>query len=606
MSHIESLPLDINLPIVGHVGLDDIPAVPLVLDQWLGTLARLGARELQTLPAKHGLSNVYTLGGVTAPAHTFLYGPAPENAAAKARDVLVAALHQNAPPTALGFARELFDANVPRVAPPVHPLTALPLERPEQFALSWTTFQDIEQNARPLLPGWSATLADADAADAAFFPLIARYGLPFFLLILQKIAAAKIAEMRNEFAAVWTPAFDAAYAAGRLYAIDLRIFSTLKPQTVHGATRFTPATLTLLVQDPATKRVVPVAVAVAGHGGAGRQVYSRATATPSAWLYALQAAKTSVTVYGIWLGHVYHWHMVTAAMQMTMYNTVAATHPLYALLEPQSDYLMAFDNILLALWSHVAPPTSVSSGFQFLELMNTFAKGRNFFDDDPLATLARHGLTEADFSVAAPWDAYPLVGQMLKIWRATTAYVGAFVTATYADDAAVQNDATLQAWMAASATKGNIRGLPNVATRAMLSRVLTSLVYRVTMHGCARLSPIANPGLSFVANFPPCLQSATIPPPTQTLTTAELLRFLPNTGSIGEMITFLDVFSFSVPYEPFVPIDGVEAQLFFPGGPADPRNAALIEFRRAIIALNTELSAPSQPQIHQWPLNIET
>jgi len=46
--------------------------------------------------------------------------------------------------------------------------------------------------------------------------------------------------------------------------------------------------------------------------------YSARSASPGAWLYALQAAKTSVTVYGIWLGHVYHWHLVTAAMQMTM------------------------------------------------------------------------------------------------------------------------------------------------------------------------------------------------------------------------------------------------------------------------------------------------
>ena len=51
-----------------------------------------------------------------------------------------------------------------------------------------------------------------------------------------------------------------------------------------------------------------------------------------AWLYALQAAKTSITVWGIWLGHVYHWHIVTAAMQMTMYNHLPAGHPLWPLL----------------------------------------------------------------------------------------------------------------------------------------------------------------------------------------------------------------------------------------------------------------------------------
>ena len=37
--------------------------------------------------------------------------------------------------------------------------------------------------------------------------------------------------------------------------------------------------------------------------------------------------RASVTVYGIWLGHVYHWHIVTAAMQMTLYNTLQSDHP---------------------------------------------------------------------------------------------------------------------------------------------------------------------------------------------------------------------------------------------------------------------------------------
>ena len=62
--------------------------------------------------------------------------------------------------------------------------------------------------------------------------------------------------------------------------------------------------------------LTPLAVRVVAQDNA--VAYSARSASPGAWLYALQAAKTSVTVYGIWLGHVYHWHLVTAAMQMTM------------------------------------------------------------------------------------------------------------------------------------------------------------------------------------------------------------------------------------------------------------------------------------------------
>ena len=89
--------------------------------------------------------------------------------------------------------------------------------------------------------------------------------------------------------------------------------------------RFTPSTITLLKQDP-DKTITPVAIRVAGYEDADTTVYTREDATDSAWLYALQAAKTSVTVYRIWLGHVYHWHIVTAAMQATMYNTLPTEH----------------------------------------------------------------------------------------------------------------------------------------------------------------------------------------------------------------------------------------------------------------------------------------
>ncbi|MEO1083744.1 MAG: lipoxygenase family protein, partial [Acidobacteriota bacterium] len=333
----------------------------------------------------------------------------------------------------------------------------------------------------------------------------------------------------------------------------------------------------------------------------------RGGASPGAWLYALQAAKTSITVYGIWLGHVYHWHIVTAALIMTAQQTLPDGHPVGDFLKPQSDFVIAFDNVLLALWDQVAPPTSVTSALQFIRLSNDFAKGRQFFDDDPTTTLERLGVSAADFSVREPWDAYPIAGRLLAVWATADDYASSFVEATYTDDAAVANDAALQQWIAASGDPdgGNVRGLPRMDSREALTRVLTSFIYRVTAHGMSRLPPAANPGLTFVANYPPTLQNADIPSPDAAIDTPELLRFLPYTGTIGQMVTFYFTFSFSAPYVPLLPIDGINTDLYFGDDPGTPQNAALLRFRQGVLARYEEYAGPNPPRA-QWPRNIET
>lgn len=600
------------LPLPLHFfGLKNIPGVPVVVDEWLDTLAKLAAREIETRSAKNGLTNTYTIGGQIATAHTFLFGGTPLNVAQKARDDLAQVVRENPMHAAASLYAKIASpaGNLAASgAATADPLTSLSLDDPAQFALSWTAFQDIAQNAQPLLPEWAATLTDPAIAAKRFWPTIASCGLPYNLLVLQKIDAAKVSALKARFQGSWTPAFDALVASGTLYAIDLSLFTALKPQQAGGFTRFTPATITLLQQNPVTKDLTPIAVWVAGYQGAGAQVFAPGAATTAAWLYALQAAKTSVTLYGIWLGHVYHWHIVTAALQMGALNHLEENTPLYQLVAPQSNYLLAFDNVLLLLWEAIAPPTSITSATQFLELCNTFAAGRTFFDDDPLVTIQKLGLRQADFTVTTPWDKYPLVARLLQVWNATTDYVNAFVDASYATDAAVANDAALQAWMAAAAKpdNGNIQGLPPMNTKDALRRVLTSFLYRITMHGCSRLPPIANPGLTFVANFPPCLQDATIPAPTANFDTRRLLQYLPKTGTIGSMLTFYYIFGFSVPYVSFIPLTGFETNLFFPGGLTDARNQALVKFRHAIATVMTEIYGKSAPQLTQWPLNIET
>ena len=586
------------------IGLDSIPAVPIEIEGLIDTLLRLRQRAEEIQPARQGLYNTYRIGGLTAEAIEFLFGDQSDRTLAEALRSLAQLCEERPAKVAsslIGLLADRGGSGRPGEAAP----TALPLELPDQWSISWTNYHDVYVDAVPLLPTWAATLSDPDQASREFWPTIATHGFGYNLLIAQKVADA--AALRPRFAAVWDPAWDSAAAAGALYVIDLGIFADLEPVTVSGFTRFTPSTVTLLQQDPGSKALTPIAVRVAGHADAGAQLYSRARASNSAWLYALQAAKASITVYGIWLGHVYHWHIVTAAMQMTMYNNLPKDHPLYPLLAPQSNFLFQFDEVLLLLWDSIAPPTSVASPLSFLRLADRFAKGRSYFDDDPKSTLAALGIDQRDFSSQEPWDRYPIVAHYLTIWDAVEGYVGAVVDASYADDAAVAADRALGKWMADAADpdEGNIRGLPPMTSRDALKRVLTSFLYRIVVHGNSRLNATANPALTFVANFPPCLQNATIPAPDATIDTKTLLAFLPRTGTIGLMMTFYYTFVFSKPYVPLIPKGGVEADLLFSGGAGDARNKALIEFRRRMVAF-MEQYQPDVPQIHQWPLNIET
>ena len=346
-------------------GLVHCPAIPYWVDKdgdpdaehIDATLAALQLRGAEGMPAYSGLGTKYTIDSQTHGAYEFLYG-----------------------------SQLATDA------------TGLSLDQAKDFTLPWTTYGDVYEDSQSLVEPFAQTLQTTAAADKAFWPTIAAFGLPYYLLVLEKVTSKNVNDFATKFAKVWTAEkLDKIQQAGRLYAIDMSILETLEPFTARdGTVRFTPGTITLLVQDPKTKELTPAAILLSTTDGKPARVYGF---KDQAWLYALQAAKTSITVWGIWLGHVYHLHIVTAAMQMTMYNHLPSDHRLLPLLEPQSQSLIDFDYVLAtALFGKISPPTPVSGPPALLKLLDTFAKGRTFLGDDPQAELNARGLDKADFS----------------------------------------------------------------------------------------------------------------------------------------------------------------------------------------------------------------
>jgi hypothetical protein len=102
----------LNLSWLGLSGATNIPAIPFILSELPGTILNLLRRATQLTQAVDGLSTVWTIGEATETAYTFM-GMGLSGASERAAD----------------------------------PRTRLFLDKPEQFAMSWTTLGGLEANA---------------------------------------------------------------------------------------------------------------------------------------------------------------------------------------------------------------------------------------------------------------------------------------------------------------------------------------------------------------------------------------------------------------------------------------------------------------------------
>ncbi|WP_299766146.1 lipoxygenase family protein [uncultured Dokdonia sp.] len=600
-----------HLPI-REKGLTAMPAVPFIISETIETVVKLGLRAEEFKMAKAGLSNEYTLDGVTQSAYTFMYDTEEIDVGKEDRKELLERLHRSDEKEFLH--KELLNPHLEKASFPKHAdkeqtFTSFFLDKPEDFTMSWTNYYNVYRDGiKSYEKEYAAILKDPKEATKQFWPTIAENGLAYNLLILQKVQGDFLEKVKNVFSSQWKDLLEPIQKQGLLYAIDLTIFNQFEASQVAGFDRWTPGAFVLLEQDKNTKELAPICVQISKKDASASQMYTQENSTDATWIFALSAARTAVTVYGIWLGHVYHWHIVSASMQMTMFNNVSKDHDLRKLLDPQSKYLIGFNDALFLLWKTIGPPTSFSTTDSFLQLTNAFATGREFFGDDPKVTLEKFGIRKEDFSDKKDWDRFPIAGQLLRLWDVSEKMATTFVETTYATDEDVSKDEELQNWIAAASNpeEGNIRGLPMMSSKKELKAVLISLIYRVVTHGNSRQMRSLGPALSFVANYPPCLQKTTIVAPNDTnFTKEDVLRYLPNTGTIGSMMTFYYIFIFSAPYEPLLPLFGNNTSLYFPEK-EDPRNKALEEFRNEVGEFIVDYSDDNSPLIHQWPASIET
>jgi hypothetical protein len=113
----------LNLSLLGVSGATSIPAIPFHLSELPDTILKLLRRRAQAEQAANGLSTVWTIGDYTETANTFMG----------------------------------MDGTVGSD----DPRTRLALDKPDQYAMSWTTLGGIYENAtRDWLGQFAATLVD--------------------------------------------------------------------------------------------------------------------------------------------------------------------------------------------------------------------------------------------------------------------------------------------------------------------------------------------------------------------------------------------------------------------------------------------------------------
>jgi hypothetical protein len=247
----------------------DGPALPRPegadgLEEIFDSVDRLIARGQYLIQPKDGLSITYTLNNITATAERFMLGTEDQvQQAADLRGLLIlieeflrriftSPAHANQIASAFERLRAKVEARlVARSAAhgavsairgvssiqrgAAHGLdgatdySALRLRIPA--SLRWPgRLGDVFRRGFPHVTEYSAAITDPKEATRQFWPTLRSNALPYNLLVLQKLTPASAMSFRNNLGLAWLPTYDELLDEGRLYGIDMTIFSGLDPQ----------------------------------------------------------------------------------------------------------------------------------------------------------------------------------------------------------------------------------------------------------------------------------------------------------------------------------------------------------------------------------------
>ncbi len=248
-----------------------------------------------------------------------------------------------------------------------------------------------------------------------------------------------------------------AAAEHRLFLADYPLLENLSPADLQPG-RYVGSPIALFYQsstglEPCLIQLEP-----------GRVVTPELDGEADAWMQAKLFVQVADVTYHELISHLCHTHLAMEAFAIATPRQLPINHPMYRLLRPHFQFLLAINTrgneILLgpgAAIDNLMAPTRAAS----LSLMNKAYREREFQDYALPTNLKQRGVG-AEFL-----PEFPYRDDALLLWEAIAHYVSQYLQQYYTNDAAVHQDAYLQAWAAELGTAINSRPLaefPQVPT----------------------------------------------------------------------------------------------------------------------------------------------
>lgn len=333
---------------------------------------------------------------------------------------------------------------------------------------------------------------------------------PFVLRRIERLPDSFPVTSAHYARAVPNDSLDAARAEGRLYLADYAVLEGLPRGEWKGRARLFSAPFALFAREKTSPALVPVAIQCAQTPSAAAPIF--VPGDGAAWEMARLAVQVADANVEESFHHLGRAHFLVEPFAIATERQLSARHPLHVLLTPHFHGTLAING--------AAREKLVVPGGQLDELLAPSLEGslelvRRGLSSFTLATatfrgdLAARGLDDAS---ALPEHPYRDDGALID--DAIRAFVSEYVAIAYAaDDAAVQSDAELHAWLAELRAQdgGRLAGLPEALPTIASVVELVSFVIFSTSARHAALNYTQADFMGFVPNMP---TAAFAPPPT--------------------------------------------------------------------------------------------
>jgi hypothetical protein len=353
------------------------------------------------------------------------------------------------------------------------------------------------------------------------------------------------------------------------------------------------------------------------NGTLRKSVFIRGKSTDSAWRFALMGAACAFTQFGVGIAHIFNYHVIAGAFQWNFYNTLSPQHRLHNALKHFTKYIAQFNTHVLTNKAPLPPyPFYEADTVNQTHFLPIFAGWERLAQNFPYYTLipstylSKQGIFKENFSMAEDWDLFPLAKFQLAVEKVAMRFVGRLVNYYYKSDREVQDDLQLQEFVAAmqDSQRGNVKVTRSgrVQTTQDLKAFLTVYMYGTIVHGSARMHQYIDEAAlvpNFIASFmdPELILSGD----RKEYSLGDILKAMPDSKILGQMVLFLSVFRDTKPIGPAFPNGRIDdaARLY----DCTELNKMWQEALKAMTDIFAEGFHYHSPPSHisQWPLNQE-